>query len=380
MKKLFYLFIVILIAGCSPVNKKELISGIILENMDTAVRPGNDFFSYVNGTWVRNTEIPADKSSYDVFAVLDEASEENVKVIIEESASGDFEAGSDEQKVGDLFQSYMDMEKRNEIGIAPLKAAFEKIQAIADQESLAVYIAYANKNSYPAPFDLTIFPDLKDPSVNTVYLYQAGLGLPDREYYLKDDERSIEIRAAYLSHIEKMFGLARLPDGKKAAESILDLETTLAKENLTKEESRNLDQLYNMIAVEKLPDVMPDFNWNGYLAETGLDKLEKLGVLSIDYLGALNDIMKETSLDIWKVYLTWGVIDANAGRLNAEMDEADFAFYSKELRGTEEQRPMWRRGTSVVNRYLGEVIGKVYVKRHFPRKPRRGWKHWLITC
>ncbi|PIB29033.1 peptidase M13 [Maribacter sp. 4U21] len=356
--------------GCKSEVKeapeKELTSGILKEYMDTSVEPGNDFTGYVNGTWVKNTEIPADKSSYGVGYIVHEESEENVKKIIEESASGDFEKGSDEQKVGDLFQSYMDMEKRNELGVTPLKAEFDKVDAIGNYDELATYFAYANKYGINAPLSLFVYQDLKDPTIYTVYTWQAGLGLPDREYYLKDDERSKEIQTKYVEHIEKMFDLAGLPNGSKAAKTVMDLETSIASKHLEKEKTRDLVGLYNMFPVDTLANIMPKFNWTNYLTEAGLADQKKLGVLMLDYTKALDKIITSTNLETWKTYLKWSVLDANASRLNEALDKQNWEFYSKELRGTKEQRPMWRRGVSTVNGTLGEVVGKVYVKRHFP--------------
>lgn len=348
------------------VHEKELTSGILKEYMDTSVNPGDDFTAYVNGTWVNNTEIPADKSSYGVGFIVYEESEDNVKKIIEESASGDFADGTDEQRVGDLFQSYMDIEKRNELGVAPLQSEFDKVDAINSYAELATYFAYANKYGINAPLGLFIYQDFKDPTIYTVYTWQSGLGLPDREYYLKDDERSKEIQSKYVTHIEKIFGLAGLPHGDTAAKTIMDLETKIASKHLEKEKTRDLVGLYNMFPVDTLSNIMPKFNWDNYLKEAGLDKQEKLGVLMLDYTKALDNIITSTDLNTWKTYLKWSVLDANASRLNDAMDKQNWEFFSKELRGTQEQRPMWRRGVSTVNGTLGEVVGKVYVKKHFP--------------
>ena len=329
MKKLLLALLVIFLAACNPVAKKEFVSGILIENMDNSVNPGDNFFTFVNGTWIKNTEIPADKPSYHAFYMLHEEAEKNIKSIIEESASGEFEKGSDEQKVGDLFQSYVDMDKRNDIGLTPLQAEFDRIDAISNYDELSVYFAYANKYGQSVPLGLFVFQDLKNPTIYTVYTAQSGLGLPDREYYLKEDERSREIQASYKAHIEKMFDLAQLNDGSQAAASIMDLETRLAEKHLEKEKTRDLESLYNMLEVSTLPDVMPDFNWDGFMAEAGIDKQEKLGVLMIDYARSLNDISTGTELDTWKIYLKWGVLDAHASRLNEALDLQNFTFYQK---------------------------------------------------
>lgn len=362
------LFLGVLVIGCKNDSKDtaELGSGVFLENMDTLVKPGDNFIAFVNGTWVKNTEIPADKSSYGIGTMVHEESEENVKKIIEESASGEFEAGSDEQKVGDLFASYMNIEKRNEIGAKPLQEEFEKIDALTDADQLAKYFAYANKYDVNVPWALFVYQDFKDPTIYTIYTWQSGLGLPDREYYLKEDERSVEIRDKYSEHIAAMFELSGLDNGNEAANTVMDFETSLARRHLEKEKTRDLVSLYNMFPVDTLSAILPSFNWTKYLDEAGMGEQDKLGVLMLEYTKSLDAIMRSTDMDTWKTYLKWGVIDAFASRLNEAMDEQNWAFYSKELRGTQEQRPLWRRGVSTVNRTLGEVVGKVYVKKHFP--------------
>ena len=345
---------------------KEPRSGVIAENMDKSVRPGEDFFSYVNGVWVDETEIPADKSSFSVFASLNDEAQDNVKIIIEESSTGDFAKGSDEQKVGDLYRSFMDMDTRDAKGVNPLQPELDRIDAISDHEDLAVYFAEVVKRNLDAPFGFSQFADLKDPKHYAMYLGQSGLGLPDREYYLKEDDASAELRNKYVVHIEKMFDLAGLAEGAAAAKTIMALETRLAEKNMTKEDSRNWSENYNKVALEDLPALMPKFNWDGYLAEGGLQDLDALVFITTDYLKAVDGIVADTDLETWKTYLRWTALNNTAGRLTSEIDNQNFAFYGTTLSGTEEQKPMWRRGVGVVNGSLGEVVGKVYVKRHFP--------------
>ena len=361
-------FSLLAIAACKQEEKEEkpLTSGILTEYMDTSVKPGDNFTQYVNGTWVKNTPIPDDKASYGVGYIVYEESEDNVKKIIEESASGDFAQGSDEQKVGDLYESYMNLDKRNSLGAAPLKAELEKIDAIASYDDLATYFGYANKVSINVPLGLFVYQDFKDPTIYTIYTWQSGLGLPDRDYYLKEDERSKEIRAKYLEHMAKMFDLGGVANGEAAAKTVMGLETKLAEKQMEKEKTRDLVSLYNMFPVDTLSNIMPSFNWTAFLAEAGMEKQEKLGVLMLDYSKALDKIITETDLATWKTYLKWSAIDANASILNEAMDQQNWEFYSKELRGTKEQRPLWRRAVSAVNGTMGEVVGKVYVKKHFP--------------
>ncbi len=363
----------VLVISCDSGSEKkpELVSGIIFENMDSTINPGDNFMQFVNGRWIQETPIPADKSSYGIGTIVHEEAEESVKNIIEESSAGNFPDGSDEQKVGGLFNSFMNTALRNERGVNPLKEELAKVDALKSYDDLAGYFAYANKYNYNTPFGLFVYQDFKNPTVYTIYIWQSGLGLPDREYYLKTDERSKEIRTKYEAHIAKMFELANLPNGEKVAKSVLALETKLAEKQMAKEKTRDLAGNYNMIEIAELKKMIPNFNWDTYLKEAGMEGQEKIGVLMLDYTKSLNQILKSTSMEQWKQYLKWSVIDANASNLNEAMDQQNFDFYSKELRGTQEQRPMWRRGVSVVNNNLGEIVGKVYVKKHFPDEAKR---------
>ena len=353
-------------ASAPAEEPKALVSGINLENMDQGVRPGDDFFMHVNGKWIDETEIPADKASYGGFGILRDEAEEDVKAIIEASATGDFAKGTDEQKVGDLYKSYMDMETRNAKGVGPLEAELERIAAIANYDELAVYFAGANKRGYGTPMFVGQVADFKDPNYYMMYAWQGGLGLPDREYYFTDDETSAELREKYVAHIEKMFELAGLSDGADAAQTVMALETRIADSHITKEAARDWPTNYNKVALGDLGEVMPNFNWEGFLAEADIADIDGLVLMMTSYFEGLDSIITETDLDTWKTYLTWVALNQKAGQLNEELDNQNFEFYGKALSGREEQRESWRRAVTAVNGTLGEVVGKVYVKKHFP--------------
>jgi putative endopeptidase len=310
--------------------------------------------------------IPADRASDSVGLMVHEQSQENVKVIIEESAAGDFAKGTDEQKVGDLYTSYMDMETRNKLGVTPLASELGRIQGLQNHEELAVYFADANKLGIDVPIALDQYADFKDPTTYMMYTWQAGLGLPDREYYFEEGERSDEIRAAYVAHIEKMFDLAGVADGKAAAASIMALETRIAGEHMLKEKTRDMVALYNKIPLKELPELMPNFAWDAYLETAVISTIDGLVVTQLDYMKGLDGIITDTGMEDWKTYLTWKALTAAATLLNEELDQQNFEFYSRTLRGIEQQLPQWKRAVSNVNGNLGEVVGKVYVGRHFP--------------
>jgi putative endopeptidase len=343
-----------------------LRSGIALEHMDMNVNPGDDFFSYANGKWVAETEIPADKSSYGAAYILHEDAQKKVRDIIEESASGNFPRGSDEQKVGDLFKSFMDTETRNALGVEPLLPLLAKVDAIENHDQLAVFMAYANKRNIRMPFVMGQLEDLKNPDDYAMNIFQGGLGLPEREYYFNDDERAVEIRKKYVEHIENMFELVGLSDAPAAASTVVHFETRIAEHHLRKEDARNWAVNYNKVATADLGTVMPRFNWAGYLEEAGIAELDSIVIYMTGYLGELDKIIHTTDLGACKTYLKWAVINTAASLLNEDLDRQNFDFYSKTLSGVEEQPPLWRRGVNIVNGTLGEVVGKAYVARHFP--------------
>ena len=303
---------------------------------------------------------------YGVAYQVYEASEDNVRAIIEDAASGNSEPGSTQQKLGDLYQSYLDMDTRNALGTGPLSEEFGRIEALHNYKDLASYFAYAGKYGYAVPLHILIEQDFKNPEAYAAYIEQSGLGLPDREYYLKDDAKSKEILSQYRDHIKTMFSLAGLPDGTKAASTVVGLETQIARQHLEKEKTRDLAALYHMLPADSLRNLMPGYDWQVFLEESGLGEQKKIGVLMVDYLRALDPIIKNTPIEEWKTYLKWSVINACDTRLDEALDRQHFEFYGKQLYGTAEQRPQWRRAVSVVNATFGELVGKEYVQKHFP--------------
>ncbi len=363
-----------LVVACSTEKKEDntrpLVSGLIRENMDTTVRPGDNFQMYVNGSWIKNTVIPADKSSYGVGRMVHERSQEDVKKIIEEASAVTQPVGTDEQKVGDLYASYLDMKHRDELGIVPLTPEFQKIDAIANQKDLADYFGYAGVYGYGSPFAMFVDSDMKNPTEYALYTFQAGLGLPDREYYLSDTEKFPEIRKAYVDHISKMLELAGLANGKKLAADIMALETAIAAKHIKKEETRDMVKMYNNYPVDSLDNVLSKVEFRQVLDGSGVTGLERIVICQPTFVLALNDLIPATKLDTWKAYLKWNVINSLSNQLTSALDEQDFKFFGTVLTGRTEQQPAWRRGVDVVNGNLGEVVGKVYVKKHFPAEAK----------
>lgn len=354
--------IAMLMSSC---NQKELTSGINKKNMDTLVKPGDNFAAYVNGTWIKNTKIPADKASYGSFDILYDQSQKDVKTIIEEAAKSNNAEGTDEQKIGDYYASFMDRKTRDAKGITPIQPELKAIDAIVTYDDLAKYFGQANRSGVNIPFNVSVNTDFKDPTKYVLITWQNGLGMPEREYYIATDAKMVAIREKYVAHIEKMFQLAGMPNATESAAKIMALETTLATHHMKKEDTRDIVKLYNSYAVKELKTLMPDFNWTAMLTTAGVQKEKNIVVTQLEYTKKLNDIIKNTPIDTWKTYLKWGVLNNAGSKLTTALDKQNFAFYGKTLNGTEQQEEDWKRAVNAVNGGLGEVVGKVYVKKHF---------------
>lgn len=353
----------ILLVACG--KKETLSSGVILKNMDTLVKPGDNFDAYVNGIWGKNNKMPADKAAIGVGQIINDKAQEDVKEIIENASKGSFTDGSDEQKIGDFYEAFMNVTTRNQKGISPLLPEFNKIEAIANYSDLAKYFGKANKFGNNIPFAIGIIEDFKDPTQYMIYTWQSGLGLPDREYYFLDDTKSKEIRAKYVAHVGKMLQLAAVENSTTLATEIMALETLMASNHMKKEKTRDYAKLYNKYAIKDLKKLMPDFDWNSMLENAGIINQKSLIVTQVDYIKSLNAIIKTTPLDTWKAYLKWSAIHGASQSLSMVIQDENFDFYGKVMYGIEKQKPLWRRGVQMVNDNLGEIVGKVYVEKHF---------------
>ncbi|HEX9981474.1 MAG TPA: M13 family metallopeptidase [Flavobacterium sp.] len=366
-----FAFSLLALNACNKSDTEELHSGVLRNNMDTLVKPGDNFTAYVNGAWMKKTKIPADKSGYGVWDIINDKAEEDVKVIIEEAAKGDFKDGSNEQKIGDFYSSYMDTKSRDAKGVKPLLPELAEVDAISNYNDLAAYFGKANRTGIRIPFAVGVMEDFKDPTKYMLFTWQGGLGLPEREYYFLTDEKSKGIREKYVQHIGKMLQLAGLPDSEKKAVSIMALETALASKHMKKEDTRNMVALYNKYAIKDLNKLAADFNWNTMLESAGIKNQDSLVVTQVEYTKGLNNIIKNTPIDTWKDYLKWGLVNDASNALTTALDQQDFEFYQKTLSGKLEREAMWKRAVNAVNGSLGEVIGEVYVKKHFKPEAKK---------
>jgi putative endopeptidase len=373
MKLYFYCVITVLFAiSCSSTKDKEanmLSSGIDFNRVDTTVRPQDDFYRHVNGKWLKEFELPADKSRYATFTILREKAQEDVKIIIEEAAEKESSKGSDNQKVGDLYHSFMDTSRLEKIGVKSLEKEMDKISKINNLSDLSEYMAYAAIIT-TAPFGVYVYIDSKNPTEHVTYLGQSGLGLPNKGYYMDDDEKSKNIRKEYVTHIGKMFELYGMSNSNKLGSTVMDIETSLARFHWKKEKNRDPELTYNPSTMSELRSMIPGLDWDRWLSATGIDGFNKIIISQPDYIKNINNIITKTSIDDWKTYFTWSLLDRFAGYLSSDYEKQNFYFYSTVLSGVKKMEPRWKRAVNVVSASMGEIIGKVYVEKHFDQNAK----------
>jgi len=341
-------------------------SGIELSNLDRSVRPQDDFYRYVNGTWLKDTPIPADKASWAPYIKLRDDTDAQVREIIEQSARVPGPSGSEAQKVGDFYASFMDEARAETLGSSPLAAELTRIDLIADKREIPALMARLSRLGVDAPFDGGVLPDAKNSTQYVAYFGQSGLGLPDRDYYLLDEEKFKTLRAQYAQHVEKILALGGTSKPADAAAKVLAFETKLAQKQWTRVDSRNVDKIYNKYALGKLDALTPGFAWAEYLKGMSLAPSPGAVIMQPDYFTAAAALIQETKLPTLKAYFRWQLLHGYAPYLSTGFVDENFAFYGTALNGTPENRPRWQRGAQAVQGALGEAVGKIYVERYFP--------------
>ena len=351
-----------------------LSAGIATEYIESSVRPQDDFFEYLNGKWLKNVEIPADKSSWGSFMELRENTLPQIRGIIEKASAGNPAAGTDAQRIGDFWASFMDEARLEQLGVTPLSSELGKIAAIKDKSELPAVLARLGKIGVNVPFDFGIHQDNKDSTKYVADIYQGGLGMPDRDYYLKtDDAKLADVKAKYLTHIEKTLTLAGDKNAAANAKAIVDFETELAKVQWTKVELRDPIKAYNKVNLADMAKIAPNYDWATWLQTAGITgKTDYVIVSQPTYLKGFAELSNKTSLDTWKAYLAMHLVDSYSSYLSKAFVDQRFDFYGKTLSGVTQIEPRWKRGVGVVERAQGEAVGKLYVAEHFPaeRKAR----------
>jgi predicted metalloendopeptidase len=359
----------------SKVAAPALAAGVAAEYIDPSVRAQDNFFEYQNGKWLKATEIPADKSSWGSFAKLHEDIQPQLRAVIENAAaSKDKAAGTDAQRIGDLYASFMDEARLEQLGLTPLRAELDKIGAIKDKSELPALFAHLGRLGVNLPYDFGIHQDAKDSTKYVADISQGGLGMPDRDYYLKlDDAKLAETRAKYQAHVEKMLALAGDKNPAANAKAIVDLETELARVQWTKVENRDPVKAYNKVELANMGQVAPGYDWKSYLDAAGISaKTSYVIVSQPSYLKGFAEIAAKTSLDTWKTYLQAHLVEGYASYLSKAFVDERFSFYGTTLSGAPQNEPRWKRGVTTVQGAMGEAVGKLYVEQYFPaeRKAR----------
>jgi endothelin-converting enzyme/putative endopeptidase len=339
--------------------------------MDTSVDPCVDFFAYSCGGWIKKNPIPPDQSSWDTYSKMQDENRVRLRAILEAASAPDAGRNAVTQKIGDYYASCTDEKAIEAKGAQPLKPALEGIEKIGSKVEIADVAASMIDNS--VLFEFGSIQDFRDANQVIAAADQGGLGLPDRDYYTKDDAKSQELRKAYVAHVQKMFELlGDKPDAAAAeAQTVMRIETALAKGSMTRVERRDPKALDHKMTSAELEKIAPEFGWQVYFTKVGLASLASLNVAAPDFFKALNGELGKESLADWKTYLRWHLVHADAPHLSSPFLNENFAFYGKTLRGQQELQPRWKRCTEAVDGYLGEALGQTYVEKYFPPEAKQ---------
>lgn len=375
MKQISYLTILVmamlLVSACSETQKseKQMTKAIDPANMDLNVKPGDNFFEYVNGGWMAANPIPPEYSQYGAFHVLYDENQVNLKsLVLEVSADQNANKGSVAQKIRDFYNSGMDTVRINKVGISAIKEELDAIDALNTKADIPHQVAEMQKVGVNPFFYFYVGADEVNSTMNIVNFYQGGLSLPDVDYYTNPDESSQQLRQKYVEHVTKMFVLAGDTEtiANAKAEKILAIETALANTSKTRLERRNPQTNFYKVTLSELNKLSPAFNWSVYFETLGVNDPGEINVGQKDFIAGLSPVIEQFSIDDWKSYLSWNLIDKSASYLSSDFDKQNFDFFGTTLSGQEEQKERWKRVLSTTSGGLGEAIGQLYVEKYFP--------------
>lgn len=346
--------------------------GIDTTNFDRSVRPQDDFYRFVNGTWMKETKIPADKSTYGSFVELRDKSDDALKAILEDAAAKrDVQPGSELQKIRDYYLSYLDTARIQALGIQPVRPELARIDQLRSKQALPELFAHLDRIGVQTPFSFFVSQDAKQATRYIAYVSQSGLGLPDRDYYFKDGEKFAQTRAAYLDYIATLLRLSGEKQPEAAAKRIMAFEMALAEHHWDRAKNRDRDLTYNPKSVAELEKMTPAFSWDTFLQASDAASTPAVVVRQPDYLTAMNRVLAATPLGTMKEYLRFKLLDSYADELSTPFVDARFAFRGKTLQGLEQQEPRWKRAVNATEDALGEAVGKLYVERNFDPASKR---------
>jgi predicted metalloendopeptidase len=346
-------------------------SGVELTGFDRAVRPQDDLYRFVGGNWLAQTEIPADRSNYGSFIILDDQAQEEVKdLIVAASQQTNRAPGSDAQKVGDYYLAFMDTARVESLGLDPLAAELAQIDAIATPRDVARYIGHSQRIGVAQPFAWFSSPDNKNSSVYIGSLYQNGLTMPDRDYYLSPDAKYAAFRAKFDVYVEQMLARAGERNAKSAAARIAALETRLANEQWTKVQNRDPVKTYNPMTLPEYQKLAPNFDWLAFFDGVGAP-VQKLDIGQPSFIRGVGQLVKTVPVADWRLYFKFQLLDDYAPFLSAQFADLEFDFHQRTLNGVKEPRPRWRRAVDSMGDNMGEMIGRMFVEAHFPPEHKR---------
>jgi len=344
-----------------------------VSQIDSTIMPCEDFEKYAVGNWLKNNPVPESESRWGSFNIVHDANEIKLRAIVDEASNAKAEKGTALQQVGDFYTSALDSNLANELGITPIQPLIDKIEAVSTVQELVETMAETRKKGSGSMFSGYVGIDSKNSSQYIMHLSQGGLGLPDKTYYKPSDERGENILAEYKKHISAMFVLAG-DDEQKATENsatVVELESYLAENSMGRVERRNPDNTYNKFSVEELQTLCPGIDWKSFFVAAELNGVDNLIIGQPDYFKALNNSLTQFSIENWKTYMKWHLLNDMASNLSADFENQVFSFYSTTLRGTQVMKPRWKRALSKSNRTVGEQIGKLFVEKHFPEESKQ---------
>ena len=364
---LLTVFIALLVPALFAQDKPAADVRFSVDQIDKSVDPCNDFYAYACSKWLAQNPIPADRSSWGRFNELQQRGEYIVRDILEKSSLDRPGRSASEQKIGDYYASCMDEGAIEKAGTKPLERDLQNIAAIKSKGELAQEVVRLHREGTDVLFGFDSDSDFKNASQMIAEVDQGGLGMPDRDYYFKDDEKSVELRKKYVAHVAKMLVLLGDDEGKAAAGAkvVMEIETSLAKGAFDQTTRRDPQKVYHKMSDQELAALSPGFNWNAYFEGVGAPRFDSLNVVEPEFIKNMQAVMSAHSLDDWKTYLRWHTVHGNAAMLPAAFVNENFDFFNKTMQGTKELRPRWKRCVGYTNNDLGDVVGQVYVQQTF---------------
>ncbi len=346
--------------------------GIDLEAIDKSIKPSEDFYQYANGTWVKNNPVPGEQPRWGNFDVITEENNKKILTVVED-ASRDAKAtnGTNQQRLRDFYNIAMDSALVEKQGVSVIQPEIDKINQVISKDQLLGEIAYLHQNGFASLFGFYVFRDLKKSDEYICYFSQGGLGLPDRDYYLKDDEKNVKIREQYLAHISKMLQMMGRTNTDAQAKKILSLETELAKVAMSRVDLRDEQKTYNRFDFAKLTALTPSINWTLYLNAVGAGTKYPFSVGQPEFFKRLNTLIDSIPMSDWQSYLSWNLIRGSSAQLSSNFLNESFSFYGKTMNGIQVQRPRWKRALGACDDAIGEIVGQAYVEKYFSEQAKQ---------